>query len=59
MRIDLGDLELRNKKAIAPALEERFGEYGQGLLKGPHERSIYLGVHKDEGITDEAASGGM
>ena len=53
MRIDLGDLELRNKKAIAPALEERFGEYGQRLLKDPHERSIYLGVHKDEGITDE------
>lgn len=48
MRIDLGDLELKNKSSIAEALSNRLNAYRQHLLDDPSAAQMYLHSHPEE-----------
>ena len=53
MRIDLGDLELRNKTTITEALNERLSNYRNSIMEDKHYRMEIIEHHKDENLTEE------
>ncbi len=53
MRIDLGDLELRNKNTITEALTERLSYYRNSIMEDKYYRSEIIDHHKDTNLTEE------
>jgi hypothetical protein len=55
MRVDLGDLELKNKANLADALQARLNAYREQLLTNAQEQYAYLNYHPEETAESLAA----